>query len=57
MMNAIFRWVSGWVEIASGLAVVISLGCFVPKWGIDYAVWNATRMLKKQSTQPQEAAR
>jgi hypothetical protein len=35
----LIRWLGGWVQLAQGLAVTLSLGFWQPGWEIRYEWW------------------
>ena len=47
-MSKLEIWISGWVEIATGLAIVLSLGFYAPKWEITFCSWCAKRSTRRR---------
>lgn len=33
------EWISGWIHIAEGIAILISLGFWRPCWSTRYSCW------------------
>lgn len=47
--------IGGFVEVANGLASILTLGCFAPGWDFRYYSWLTRRDIEKQLEQ-QEAS-
>lgn len=34
-------WIQAWVDLATALATIVSLGFYAPGWGLAFACWNS----------------
>lgn len=43
MMSKLELWMSGWVDVATGLARIISFGYWNPDWQFSYCLYTLKR--------------
>jgi hypothetical protein len=48
MPHRLYLFISGFVEIASGLAKVLTLGYYIPNWDYAFLTWQAEKEIKKR---------
>jgi hypothetical protein len=49
--HQLYLWVSGFVSIAEGIVMVVSLGFVVPTWTFQLCVWHMKYSLKRSMKQ------
>lgn len=50
---SIIRWITGWIILGEGIAMVLSLGFYRPVWSIMFALWHIG--VEKNERQDQNA--